>query len=324
MIDLKKKISEFNNKNVLIIGDSMIDAYTWGEINRKSPEAPVPVIEVKKHEKRLGGAANVALNIQSLGANPILCSVIGNDNNGVIFKKLLKESSICSKKILADSNKKTTIKTRVIANNQHQIRIDEEDTNDIKNEDEFIKIVNQEIKKTDVIILQDYNKGTLTRKIISEIIKTANKNNIPTIVDPKKDNFKHYKNCTVFKPNLKELKEGMNSVVKSDDLEEISKISKSLLNEISADCILVTLSENGIGCRTKSDFEQTPAFNRDIVDVSGAGDTVISVASLCLAVKLKYSLMSKLSSLAGGLVCKKVGVVPIDKNELLDEALIKL
>ena len=324
MIDFKKKFSEFNNKNVLIIGDSMIDAYTWGEINRKSPEAPVPVIEVKKHEKRLGGAANVALNIQSLGANPILCSVIGNDNNGVIFKKLLKESSICSKKILVDSNKKTTIKTRVIANNQHQIRIDEEDTNEIKNEDKFIKIINQEIKKTDVIILQDYNKGTLTRKIISEIIKTAHKNNIPTIVDPKKDNFKQYKNCTVFKPNLKELKEGMNSVVKSDDLAEISKISKNLLDEISADCILVTLSENGIGCRTKSDFEQTPAFNRDIVDVSGAGDTVISVASLCLAVKLKYSLMSKLSSLAGGLVCKKVGVVPIDKNELLDEALIKL
>ena len=208
-MDIKKLFQTFNEKKVLIIGDSMIDAYLWGEVNRTSPEAPVPIVEVKKHENRLGGAANVALNLKALGANPILCSVIGTGERGVLFVKLMKESNLSTEGILSTNKRKTTIKTRVIAENKHQLRIDEEETSPILQADEFLKLTISLMDDIDVVILQDYNKGVLTPEIIEGVISSANKKRIPTIVDPKKLNFNSYKNCTIFKPNLAEIKAGM-------------------------------------------------------------------------------------------------------------------
>ena len=320
-MNIKKLFQTFNDKKVLIIGDSMIDAYLWGEVNRTSPEAPVPIVEVKKHENRLGGAANVALNLKALGANPILCSVIGTDEKGVLFEKLMKESNLSTEGIFSSNKRKTTVKTRVIAENKHQLRIDEEETSPIEQVEEFLKLTISLINDIDVIILQDYNKGVLTSEIIEKVIGSANKKGIPTIVDPKKLNFNSYKNCTIFKPNLAEIKTGMKVDFDANNIAEIEKTTSELRKKLSAKGVLLTLSEKGICINSEKEFKHTPAFKRNIIDVSGAGDTVISVASLCLASKMDYTDLSVLSSLAGGLVCEEVGVMPINKEKLLEQAL---
>ena len=320
-MNIKTLFQGFNDKKVLIIGDSMIDAYLWGEVNRMSPEAPVPVVEVKKHENRLGGAANVALNLKALGANPILCSVIGTDERGILFKKLMKESNLSIEGILSTNKRKTTIKTRVISKNKHQLRIDEEETSPILQVKEFLKLTISLMDDIDVIILQDYNKGVLTADIIKAVIASANKKRIPTIVDPKKLNFNSYKNCTIFKPNLSEIKEGMKVDFDANNIAEIEETTAKLRKKLSVDGILLTLSERGICINCEKEFKHTPAFKRNIIDVSGAGDTVISVASLCLASNMNYTDISVLSSLAGGIACEEVGVIPINKEKLLTQAL---
>ena len=320
-MDFKTLFQAFNDKKVLIVGDAMIDAYMWGEINRISPEAPVPVVEIKKHENRLGGAANVALNLKSLGASPILCSVIGTDTGGEIFQELMQESKLSTEGILCAFKRKTTIKTRIIADNKHQLRVDEEETLAIVQVEEFLKITTSLMDDIDVIILQDYNKGVLTPEIIEGVISTANKKGIPTIVDPKKLNFNSYKNCTLFKPNLAEIKLGMQVDFDTNNIAEIEKATSELRKKLSAKGILLTLSEKGICINSQKEFKHTQAFKRNIIDVSGAGDTVISVASLCLASNMDYTDLSILSNLAGGLVCEEMGVVPINKEKLLKQAL---
>ena len=311
----------FKNMKVLIVGDAMIDAYMWGKIERQSPEAPVPVVEIEKHENRLGGAGNVARNIMSLGAKPILCSVLGDDYNGKYLKELLEEEKLSTNGILMESGRKTTIKTRVISENKHQLRIDEEQVNYIQLEKAFLDLVYSNLLDTDVIILQDYNKGVLTPFLIENIIQKANKINIPTIVDPKTKNFRSYKNCDIFKPNLKEIKIGYNMNFNENNMSEISSVTKNLLQMINTKGILLTLSEKGVCMQTTDNFTHIKAEKRNIIDVSGAGDTVISTAALCLAAKTDLVILSQFANLAGGLVCEKVGVVPIEKNLLLTSAI---
>jgi len=320
-MDFNTLFQEFSNKKVLIVGDAMIDTYMWGEVNRMSPEAPVPVVEVKKHENRLGGAANVALNLKALGATPILCSVVGTGNRGILFKELMEESNLSTVGILSTNKRKTTIKTRVIAENKHQLRIDEEETHPIQQAKEFLKLTESLMADIDVIILQDYNKGVLTPEVIEGVIAAANQKEIPTIVDPKKQNFNSYKNCTIFKPNLAEIKAGMNIEFDANNVAEIEKASAELRTQLAAKGVLLTLSERGICINSEKEFKHTSAFKCDIIDVSGAGDTVISVASLCLASAVDYTELSVLSTLAGGIVCEQVGVVPINKEKLLTEAI---
>ena len=320
-MDFNTLFQEFSNKKVLIVGDAMIDTYMWGEVNRMSPEAPVPVVEVQKHENRLGGAANVALNLKALGATPILCSVVGTGNRGIIFKELMDESNLSTAGILSTNKRKTTIKTRVIAENKHQLRIDEEETHPIQQAKEFLKLTESLMADIDVIILQDYNKGVLTPEVIEGVIAAANQKGIPTIVDPKKQNFNSYKNCTIFKPNLAEIKAGMNIEFDANNVAEIEKASAELRTQLAAKGVLLTLSERGICINWEKGFKHTPAFKCNILDVSGAGDTVISVASLCLASLVDYTELSVLSTLAGGIVCEQVGVVPINKEKLLTEAI---
>ena len=193
MIDIKSTFRDFSKKKVIIVGDVMIDTYIHGGVERISPEAPVPVVKYSKTEHRLGGAANVGLNIKALDATPIICSVIGQDKDAEIFKNILAENNLSAEGLVKDDERSTTNKTRVIGNNQQLIRVDKEDTHALSSaiEDQLIdKVKTLAIKeKVDAIIFEDYNKGVLTEKVISELITFANQNNIITTVDPKKENF---------------------------------------------------------------------------------------------------------------------------------------
>lgn len=316
----------FNNLKVLIIGDVMLDAYTWGKVERISPEAPVPVVNVRSREMRLGGAGNVVMNVQSLGAEPIICSVVGTDAYGDSLLNLLKEQNLSTEGIIQSETRITTVKERIIAGSQQIVRVDTE-TDKLINEAEC-QILSDKIKElvktANVIIFEDYDKGVLSKELIYDIITFANDNNIPTIVDPKKRNFLYYQNATLFKPNLKELKEGLSISFDVKNPDELTDAVSILKKTLELKGVFVTLSEQGVYIDFNGQKKAIPAHIRTISDVSGAGDTVISIAACCLALGLSPELIAGLSNLGGGLVCESVGVVPIDKELLKKEALLSL
>jgi rfaE bifunctional protein kinase chain/domain len=322
--DLAAVIEGFSKYKVMIIGDVMIDSYLWGKVERISPEAPVPVVTGTSEENRLGGAANVALNIQSLSATPILCSVIGSDERAKTFYELLKTQGITSKGIIEDPGRITTVKTRVISNHQHLLRVDREIDKPLSTEIEkrFISHILSMLGENNInaIIFEDYDKGAITPTVIREVVNEANKRKIPTLVDPKKRNFGMYNNTTLFKPNFKELNEGLKIEASKNNLDSLARAAKILHEEKGISSVMITLSEAGVFMSNNKENRIIPAHIRDIADVSGAGDTVIAVASLCLASGLDPFTTAAISNMAGGLVCEKVGVVPIEKQKLKEEA----
>ena len=314
---------KFNGLRILVIGDVMLDAYVMGKVNRISPEAPVPIVSLENEDARIGGAGNVALNLLALGAKPIICGVIGEDSSGDKLLNLFEKNGISTDGLVKSMARKTTVKTRVISNKQQLLRIDSESTfpllesEEIKLNNTIQNIINQGI---DGIIFEDYNKGVLTDSVIQNTIKIAKEKDIPTAVDPKKENFLSYKGVSLFKPNLKELKEGLNLNFDFNTNKElfekgIEVLEEKLQNEIS----FVTLSENGVFIKNQTEKYYVPAHMRSISDVSGAGDTVIAVATLCLISGASTKQIAEISNLAGGLVCEKSGVVSISKNDLLKE-----
>lgn len=313
----------FNKLNVLIIGDVMLDSYVWGAVERISPEAPVPVVSVKKKDHRLGGAANVALNIQSLGAKPILCALIGDDDAGKKLTDCMKASSITTEGIIYSSSRPTTEKTRIIASQQHVVRVDEESDRELnaQEESELLEKIGELLPQCDVIVFEDYDKGVINASIIEKTVALAQKKNIPTVVDPKKRNFLHYKGVSLFKPNLKELREGLKVEVEGNNQSQVKQAVDLLKERLNINGVMVTLSEHGVYIDFQNAQVKLPAHAREIADVSGAGDTVVSIAALCTAMKLDSKSIASLSNLGGGLVCQHVGVVPINKEELLKEAL---
>jgi D-glycero-beta-D-manno-heptose-7-phosphate kinase len=320
----------FTRQNILIIGDVMVDSYLWGKVDRISPEAPVPVVSLKSRESRLGGAANVALNIQSLGANPVLCSVIGKDDKSHVFYELMQKQNLDISGIITCQNRVTTTKFRIIGNNVQMLRVDDETEKPLDKEESALLAGRiQSIcdrMKIGAIIFEDYDKGVITPWLINQVVQLAGERNIPVVVDPKKKNFMNYKGVTLFKPNLKELREGLKL---DDELEETEKITEAvqqLQNILDVEISIATLSEKGIcySYRMKNGTFHTgiiPAHVRDIADVSGAGDTVISTLALCMAAGTTVEDMARLSNLAGGLVCEYVGVVPVNRDQLFQEAL---
>ena len=322
---IRETFRYFNNLNVLIIGDVMIDSYLWGKVNRISPEAPVPIVAVSKRERRLGGAANVALNIQAMGANPILCSVIGVDYEGQAFLDLLKAQKLSQKGILKCRDRITTVKTRVIGNNSQLLRVDDEVESDIEASEtqQLLTLISYIIShdKIDVIIFEDYNKGLITPRLIAKVVELARSKSIPTCVDPKKKNFSAYKGVSLFKPNLKELREGVKLDVSGDNINELQRAVSSFRVKQKIDTVLVTLAEKGVITNSRKLKEHLPAHIRSIADVSGASDTVISVAALCRALECNDVLTAAIANLAGGLVCEQIGVVPVNKEQLLEETL---
>lgn len=309
----------------MIIGDIMLDVYMKGKVDRISPEAPVPIVSVKDRFSRLGGAANVAQNIKTLGAEPILCSIIGDDTDSHELMQLLHEQDMPLHGVITSKERRTTTKTRIIGNNSQMLRVDKEDTFDLTETeyksltDKITEIINKE--KIDGIILQDYNKGVLTETLINNVITLANEKEIPVGVDPKKKNFLAYKNVTLFKPNLKELMEGTEAPSCDNTIDGITKVIDALQKTLNSTYIMTTLSERGVIIKDFNTNTQhhIPAHLRKIADVSGAGDTVLSVAMLCLVSGQDAYHIAALSNLAGGLVCEELGAAPVNKERFFEE-----
>ncbi|MBE0648906.1 MAG: D-glycero-beta-D-manno-heptose-7-phosphate kinase [Bacteroidales bacterium] len=323
---------DFDQQKIMIIGDVMIDSYLWGSVDRISPEAPIPIVALKKRENRMGGAANVALNVKALGSEPILCSVIGHDDKGEQFLSLLEQSSIRKDGIIRSRERVTTTKFRIFGNHHQMLRVDEEVDFDLSLTDQqelltrIEKILAEE--KVHCIIFQDYNKGVISDGLIKKVVSIANNMNIPVTVDPKQRNFTSFSGVTLFKPNLKELKEGLKMEITEDNQESVIQAAQSLRKMLNCNYVMTTLSEKGVLVSLADSITEknifVPAHARSVADVSGAGDTVISVASACVAAGCTPYEIAYISNLAGGLVCEEVGVVPINKEKLLKEVLTLL
>ncbi len=313
---------KINHLNILIVGDVMVDRYLTGKVDRISPEAPVPIIRLNTTENRLGGAANVALNIKAMGAKPFLCSVIGKDDNAQTFINLLPSEEIDQKGIILSEKRCTTVKTRILAANQHLLRIDQEDTFALHSEEEESLLFNIKRILTEhsihVILFQDYNKGVLSLNVIQQVLREAKERSIPTVVDPKLHNFLEFKQATLFKPNLKEIQDALPLDVKSNT-NSLSEASQYLRSKCQHLHTMVTLSDKGIFIDDGINQSILPTQARNIADVCGAGDTVISIAALGIALQLNLQDIAILANLAGGQVCEKVGVVPVNKTQLLQE-----
>ncbi len=322
-VDLDKLFSDISKLKVAVIGDVMLDTYWWGTVDRISPEGPVPVVTVTKKEQRIGGAGNVALNACAFGAEVVLVSVVGNDDEGKQLKEILNNNNIDTSFIITSNERVTTNKIRIIGRNQQMMRLDAEHTDDLKNEEEekFIKQIEKYINesKPDVIILEDYNKGVLTEAVIRNIINLCNTNNIICAADPKRKNFFSYKNITLFKPNLKEVKESLLILSEEVDEKMLSNIHSQLKEKLNQNISLITLSDKGMFYQSDSDSKIISSHLRNIADVSGAGDTVIAVAALIYAVTKNIHLTAEIANIAGGMVCEVVGTAAINKQKLLEE-----
>lgn len=318
----------FKNLKVLVIGDVMLDHYLFGHVNRISPEAPIPIVDVYKKENRLGGAANVALNLKELGAKVFLASVVGDDSDGYTFKEELQEAGISSRYVVLDQERKTTVKNRIISRNQQMLRFDSEQRDPLEENTELLLLDNViDIIYTEspqVVILQDYNKGVLTPKIIANVIHNSRQAKIPVVVDPKYDNFFEYRGCTLIKPNLAEATNALEIDINPLKIDTLIAADSQLRAILQNEITVITLSGKGIFVATQDDHEICPAYQRNIVDVSGAGDTVLSLLAMGLALELDIFATVELANIAAGLVCEQVGVAPVDKDKLYKEAIALL
>jgi D-glycero-beta-D-manno-heptose-7-phosphate kinase len=327
-MDVEKLFKSFTQLKVAVVGDVMLDTYWWGNVERISPEAPVPVVTVNKKEKRIGGAGNVALNANALGATVHIVSLVGNDDDGNQLIELLDKNKINTNFIAKSKHRITTNKIRIISRNQHMMRLDAEVSNDLNEIDENVLIKNftKYLKtiKPHVVILEDYNKGLLTKNTIEQIVALCKANNIVTAVDPKRKNFFAYKGVDIFKPNLKEVKDALNIISDINDFNQLKNIHLLLHKKLQHHISLITLSEKGVFFQTQKNANLLSTHVRSIADVSGAGDTVIAVAALVYAVSKDVKLMAEIANIAGGLVCEEVGTVAINCKILLKECKLLL
>jgi rfaE bifunctional protein kinase chain/domain len=310
---------QFNGKRIAVIGDLMLDRYVWGIVSRISPEAPVPVVEVEAESVRLGGAANVANNIASLGGKPLMIGVVGDDDGGKLFRQSVDEQQFSTEGLVVDPSRKTTVKTRVIAHNQHVVRIDREVKNDIEAgiQQKLLNVLASHADAIDGIIIEDYNKGVLVQDFIHRIVSFAATHKKIITVDPKFNNFFEYKNVTVFKPNRNETEEALGAHLKTTD--DVRKAGGELLKRTKAENVLMTLGEQGMMLFERDgEISHVPTKARRVADVSGAGDTVIATLTVALSSGATVKEAAALANFAGGIVCGEVGIVPIDKQVLFD------
>ena len=317
MIDLKEILSRFSSKRLLVIGDIMLDQYIWGRVERISPEAPVPVLDVQKEEYRLGGAANVALNLKALEAEVFLCGYVGKDEAGDRLLALLDEKGIDTGSIVVDNKRPTTRKTRIGATTQQIVRIDYENRQDVSAgiEKKIIAKITKLLSKVDAVIFEDYNKGLLTENIISETIRSANKMGIPVTVDPKQKNFFQYKNVTIFKSNYSELQKNLGVIFENE--AEFEARSRMLQTKMKCRYLVVTRGEKGLFIFSdKSKIHKIPTFAREVYDVSGAGDTVISALTLAFSCGCDIETSAIIANHAAGIVCGKMGTATASLEEI--------
>ncbi len=322
MQSVSELINGFSRLKVLIIGDLMIDSYTWGRVSRISPEAPVPVVNVIRRESRLGGAGNVVLNIASLGATAVICSVIGDDAPGRELQKIILDANLSTDGLIVEPSRMTTVKERIIAGSQQVVRVDSETENPISlsSQQALLAHIKDSMSDVDVIIFEDYDKGVLSAELIQSVISMAKENNIPTVVDPKRKNFFAFQGATLFKPNLHELRDGLGLMPTDFDADHLAETVRKFKVSQEFTGVFVTLSERGVYIDFENDQHLIPAHIRQISDVSGAGDTVISIAACVLALGGSTEQIASLANLGGGLVCESLGVVPINLALLRKEA----
>jgi rfaE bifunctional protein kinase chain/domain len=307
----------FAGKRIMVVGDLMVDEYIIGQVSRISPEAPVPVIEVAEESHRLGGAANVALNIVSLGLEPIMVGVIGDDLAGEKLIQRFQKLKINPKGVIKLKDRPTTVKTRIIGDSQHIARVDREFSTYLNPEEEkqLTKKVSEIIDSVDAVILEDYNKGVLTENLIKTIIERANEIGKIVTVDPKFKNFLKYQNVTLFKPNIKETEEAL--AVKVSDDKDLSTAGKALIEKLRAKAVLITRGAHGMSL-FESDGTETHVESkvRNVADVSGAGDTVISTFTAALTSGSTFREAATIANYAAGIVCEYVGIVPVKYEKL--------
>jgi rfaE bifunctional protein kinase chain/domain len=322
-IDYKELFKSFSSIKIGVIGDMMLDTYWWGNVERISPEAPVPVVTVDRKEYRIGGAGNVALNLASLGTPVYVFSVVGDDDDGQILTSLLNEKKIGTDYLLKSGSRITTNKMRVISRNQQMMRLDTETQLPLpaNQEQKLIAEVERFIKEQSpaAIIFEDYNKGVLTEKVIRTIIGICKSKLVITAVDPKRKHFFEYRDVDIFKPNLKEAREALNLLIEEVNENTLVQIHEKLKAELHHQISFITLSEKGVFYEDGQESHIVPSHIRNVADVSGAGDTVIAVATLIYALTKNTRMMAEIANLAGGLVCETVGTVAIDKSRLLRE-----
>lgn len=323
MVDFRKLFASFASLKAGVIGDVMLDTYMWGRVERISPEAPVPIVSLHKKEYRIGGAGNVALNCQSLGAAVAVLSVTGDDTDGLLLRELFESNAIDASYLVSSTERRTTSKTRIISRNQQMLRLDDEVTDNLSSREESLLLekVSQYIanEDPDIIIFEDYNKGVLTETLISEVTALCKKAGVLTAVDPKRKNFFSYHHTDIFKPNLKEVKEALNIIAEGANGPMLEEIHKALQEQLGHSISFITLSEKGVFYQQDQHQAIIPSHLRNIADVSGAGDTVIAVASLVYAATKNVHLMAEVANIAGGLVCEEVGTASISKEQLLHE-----
>jgi rfaE bifunctional protein kinase chain/domain len=318
---LESLSNAFTKARIAVIGDLMLDRYVFGHVNRLSPEAPVPILDFLREETRLGGAANVAHNIKTLGGNVLLFGVIGNHSgNNQLFISKCNECGMTGGDIdgvIEDESRTTTVKTRYISS-FHHLRVDYESRIDISEEMEnkLLGKLEEHFASIDAIILEDYNKGVLTKRLIKEITSLAKNNGIPVFVDPKHDNFFEYKDATVFKPNRKEMEDALGRHSNSE--EKLREAGFKLLDMLQAENILLTLSDKGMLLFERGEKEpfSIPTRAREVADVSGAGDTVIATLALANACGATIREAAMMANRAAGLVIEELGIVPIYKEQL--------
>jgi D-glycero-beta-D-manno-heptose-7-phosphate kinase len=314
---LDELFAEFSGKRIAIVGDLMLDRYYWGRVARISPEAPVPVVEIESEAVRLGGAANVAHNIASLGGIPFMFGAVGRDDDGVLFREIIRKAGYSEEGILEDASRPTTCKTRVIAHNQHVVRIDRESKCAVgeKFAGQILSSIERQIDTFDAIILEDYNKGVLARPLIPEIIELARRRRVMVTVDPKFENFFEYAGVTVFKPNRKEAEEALG--MRLNSAESVAAAGREMLKRLNAENVPMTLGDEGMSLfRNSGESVNIPTRARSVADVSGAGDTVIATVTIALAGGAAINEAATLANYAAGAVCSEVGIVPISLASL--------
>ena len=315
---VKEILGAMKGLRILVVGDVMLDRYVWGSVSRISPEAPVPVLEITSESTSLGGAANVANNIRSLGATPILVGVIGNDDNGNRFLRECEAHGISTDGLVVDRSRPTTIKTRYIAHHQHVLRTDRESKKTVgkKIEKRTIDAIRLLCAGTDAILIQDYDKGTLTRDIIKETAAEAERTKKILAVDPKVDHFFDFVGATVFKPNEREVERALGLRIEGE--ASLKRAGERILERLKCSYLLITRGEQGMTLFERNGtITHVPTRAKEVYDVSGAGDTAIAVLTVALATGARITEAATLANHAAGLVCGEVGIVPVTGQSLI-------
>lgn len=313
-------LNQFKNINILVIGDIMCDEYIWGDVSRISPEAPVPVVHAKRENRVPGGATNVLNNLVHLGVNASIMGVLGNDENGKKIKEKIQNLSNKPHFLFFDDNRPTIVKTRILAQSQQLLRLDREKTNPIPEEieHEMIQALKENMHKYDAVILSDYDKGVLNKSSIVQIIKTLKAFGAYVAVDPQVRHFSHYENCDLMTPNEKEASNGIKENFPGSDEDAVS-IGKKIKEKLNLKELLLTRSHKGMALFFGDEIKLIPTIAREVYDVSGAGDTVISVYTAARMASASCGEAALLSNLAGGIVVGKLGTATTTKEEMILE-----